>query len=218
MNTEDCRMPVSLLSEAAGIDVKEGAVLILVGSYAPAHIGHVAAMTSAKTALESSGEKVAAVIYVPNGDAYVSMKVNDTRGVWSFERRIKILLGLVPGASVPVFVDDISGSSPVIDKSITKTAMTSASKVLNIGMDRFVIVVGSDQVASMKPHLATNKAVCVVRPGAVASILNMFGEKWFYHAVASGQYMFTERDNPYEDVSSTALRKAAQNLENEYGE
>jgi nicotinic acid mononucleotide adenylyltransferase len=187
----------------------------MVGSYAPAHIGHIAAMTAAVSALEASGEKVAASIYVPNADAYVSFKVRDTNGIWSFDRRIDLLLGLVPGSVVPTFVDDISGSTPVVDTSITATAISNASARLQIDSKRFVIVVGSDQVASMEPHVAANKAICVVRPGAVAPILNMFRQQWFYQAVASGRYIFTERDNPFEDISSTTLRNAAQHIEHE---
>ncbi len=65
------------LSRVSASDIGDGAILVMVGSYAPAHEGHVAAMTAALAAIESSGEKVACLMYVPNGDSYVSFKLHD---------------------------------------------------------------------------------------------------------------------------------------------
>jgi nicotinic acid mononucleotide adenylyltransferase len=191
----------------------DGVILIMVGSFAPAHDGHIAAMTAATAAIEAAGQELAGVVYVPNGDSYVSFKIHDTRKVWNFGRRIEVLMELVPSLKVPTFVDDLSGSTPIVDKSITKTAITTASERLGVDPSRFVIVVGSDQAASVEPYMTTNQAVCVVRPGAVAVMLNLLREDWFRRAAASGQYLFTERDNPYEDISSTQIRSAAQSLE-----
>lgn len=209
---------VAVLSEANASWFGEGVFLLMVGSYAPAHAGHVAAMKAARIALTERGQKVAGMIYVPNTDSYVSFKIQDTTGAWNFARRVAVLREMAANEQTPVIVDDISGSRPIGRLSITRTAMASAARRLGISEDRLVVVVGSDQAASMKPYLATNQAICVVRPGAVALVLNLFQEEWFYRAVASGRYLFTERDNPYEDISSTAMRQAAQNIERSYGD
>lgn len=213
MNASSKDSRVSVLSEADPSSFSEGVFLLMVGSYAPAHVGHVAAMTAARIALTERGQKVAGMIYVPNGDSYVSFKIHDTHGVWNFERRVEVLREMTEDKRAPVIIDDISGSTPLDRLSITRTAMASAASKLGISEDRFVVVTGSDQAASMEPYVTTNQAVCVVRLGAVAAILNLFQEEWFYRAVASGRYLFTERDNPYEDISSTAIRQAAQNIE-----
>ncbi len=211
--SEGTESQASIYRLSSGMKLGDGVVLIMVGSFAPAHVGHVAAMTAATAAIERSDQRMAGVVYVPNGDSYVSFKIHDSCRVWNFERRIELLMELVPSLEVPTFVDDISGSTPIVDKSITKTAITTASERLGVNPDRFVVVVGSDQAASVEPYVTTNQAVCVVRPGAVAALLNLLKEEWFRRAAASGQYLFTERDNPYEDISSTQIRSAAQNLE-----
>lgn len=153
--------------------IDRGVILLMVGSYAPVHEGHVAAMTAAVAAVEASGQQVASVVYVPNGDSYVSFKIRDSHGMWNFNRRIEVLMRLVPRLAIPTFVDDISGSIPIVNKSITRTAITSAAEQLGVSPSRFVIVVGSDQAASVEPYLATNQAVCVVRPGAVAPLAQL---------------------------------------------
>lgn len=209
----DYQDSITRLSKACVPEFGDGVVPIMIGSFAPAHEGHVAAMTAAIAAVEVSGGKVAGVVYVPNGDSYVSFKIHDSRRVWNFERRIEVLMELVPNLEVPTFVDDISGSAPIIDKSITQTAINTASERLGVSPGQFVVVVGSDQAAAVEPYVMTNRAVCVIRPGAVAALLNLLKEEWFRRAAASGQYLFTERDNPYEDISSTQIRSAAQNLE-----
>lgn len=216
MDVSSNNAPVSVLSETDSSSFGEGVFLLMVGSYAPAHIGHVAAMTAARVALTERNQKVAGMIYVPNGDSYVSVKIHDTHGVWSFGRRVEVLREMVADNQAPVIVDDISGSTPTGRLSITRTAIASAASKLDISDDRFAVVVGSDQAASMEPYVVTNKAICVVRPGAVAQILNLFREEWFYRAVATGRYIFTERANPYEDISSSAIRQAAQNIERSY--
>jgi nicotinic acid mononucleotide adenylyltransferase len=75
------------LSHARFTEVCEGISLLMVGSFAPAHAGHVAAITAAVEAVETSGERVAGIVYVPNGDSYVSFKLHDAHGTWNFERQ-----------------------------------------------------------------------------------------------------------------------------------
>ena len=143
-NDKNGQMSVFRLSEVSAPELNEGAILIMVGSFAPPHVGHIAAMTAAYSALEALGQKIAGMVYVPNTDSYVSVKVEDTRGIWRFSRRVNLLLEVLAESPVPTFVDDISGSSGPIRSSITEEAMGVAADKLYINSNRLIIVVGSD--------------------------------------------------------------------------
>jgi hypothetical protein len=66
--------------------------------------------------------------------------------------------------------------------------------------------VGSDQIASVRPHLRDFRAVCVLRPGAATPLFAVLRKKWFRRAVADRRLLLTERDDVGMDISSTAIR------------
>lgn len=199
--------PVLRLSDERARVVGRGPVLLMVGSFAPPHRGHVAGMAAARRALEADGEAVAGVAYTANSDSYVSTKVDNSTGLWDFDKRVGRFFGLLPSLDIPTFVDDISGSKPPT-LTITETAVGNLAARLQIEPARMVVVVGSDQAASMEPHLADNRAVCVIRPGSITPILDLFKARWFQEAVSSGRYVLTDREDPFENVSSTQIRRA----------
>lgn len=68
----------TLLSQAT-LNVAEGAVLVLVGSFAPPHRSDVPVAEAAMRMLAAHREAVRALVVVPNRDSYVQIKIGDTR-------------------------------------------------------------------------------------------------------------------------------------------
>lgn len=198
-------MPIHRLSENDAAISNQGNVLMMVGSFAPVHIGHIDAMESAEKALYIGGECVSSSVFVPNSDSYVSVKLNDTAGTWNFSRRVNEFGVYEPRMRSPSFVDDITGLTPP-ERSISEEAISTAVLKLGIEACRVMLVVGSDQVDSMRPHLDSNRAICIVRPGSENEIRDRLEEKWFRDAVGDRRYMLARRRIASRDISSTQIR------------
>lgn len=201
-------MPIHRLSQIVAPIETRGNVLMMVGSFAPAHDGHIDAMESAEKALLKTDETVAANVFVPNSDSYVSIKLDDSEGKWNFSRRVNEFALFEPDTRSPSFVDDLTGLTPP-ERSISEEAISTASLRLGIEVCRVMLVVGSDQVDSMKPHLDDNRAICIVRPGSEKEISERFNEKWFRDAVGDGRYILARRRILDHDISSTQIRASS---------
>lgn len=200
-------MPIERLSINRTPINPSGNLLMMVGSYAPVHAGHIDAMESAARALTESDERVSATIFTPNSDSYVvSVKLQDTEGKWNFERRVSEFQLQDMDLSIPAFVDDITGSKPP-ERSISEEAIDTAVHHLGTIASKVILVVGSDQINSMKPHLATNRAICVLRPGSQHLVDESMREQWFRDAVHDGRYILTNRKITERDISSTEVRR-----------
>jgi nicotinic acid mononucleotide adenylyltransferase len=177
----------------------------MVGTFAPVHEGHFDAMRSAERALAARGEDASAVIFAPNSDSYVSVKLEDTDGTWNITNRIAEFLSRDAGTCSQAYVDDISGLKPP-ERSISKTVTDNVHKQLGITAFNSILVVGSDQIASVRPHLDNNRAICILRPGYADLVNKHFEEDWFLESVKSGRYILAERENSEVDVNSTCIR------------
>ena len=177
----------------------------MVGSFAPVHEGHFDAMFSAERAMHERGEDVSSVVFAPNSDSYVSIKLNDKNGRWSFAQRVLEFSRHDPQFLASGYVDDITGVKPP-EKSISEAVVENVQRRLGVEACKIVLVVGSDQVASMRPHLDTNRAICIIRPGSESQVSKHFEENWFAEAVANNQYMLSRRQNTDFDISSTDIR------------
>lgn len=200
------------LSEATRLVDNEGVGLVMVGSFAPVHEGHLDAMQSAEEALLLSGENVLASTFTPNSDSYVSIKLNDLNGTWNFDRRVEEFSRLKPTTQRSAYIDDITGRTPP-ERSISEHAIENISNRLGIEACRLVLVVGADQIGSMRPHLESNRAICVLRPGWEPVVNRHSSESWFLDAVESGRYIFTDRKNNTTDIQSTLIRMELEGLE-----
>lgn len=178
----------------------------MVGSFAPVHEGHLDAMRSAERRLISSGDDIAGNIFAPNSDSYVLEKLSGSRETWDFGRRVGEFAAKDCGTISRAYVDDISGLTPP-EQSISEKAIDTASNKLGIEACRLILVVGTDQIRSMQTHIATNRAVCVLRPGYEDSLGDVMTEGWFQDAVHQNQLLLTSRENMYFDISSTQIRK-----------
>ena len=133
------------------------------------------------------GEQVVASTFAPNSDSYVSVKLNDSEGRWSFQKRVGEFLDKDAGTVGAAYVDDITGIQPP-ERSISECAVDTISHRLGIAVCEIVLVVGTDQISSMRPHLDQNRAICVLRPGWESVVNQHSEESWFREAVADERY------------------------------
>lgn len=199
-------LDIRRLSSADKISSPSSVGLIVVGSFAPVHEGHFDAMRSAERALQARDWEVSANVFSPNSDSYVRQKLQDSEGIWSFGRRVNGFIGSYCGTTSPSFVDDISGSTPP-ERSISEAAVTSTSRQLGIRACNLMLVVGSDQIASMRSHLQTNRAICILRPGYETVLEEYAQSNWFMEAVEAERYILADREDSEKDISSTEIRK-----------
>lgn len=202
-------MTVIRLSEAEKVSSETGSALLMVGSFAPVHAGHFDAMYAAEQALTGEGEGVVSSVFAPNSDSYVSFKVNDTCGRYSFERRVAEFLKMRSPLDSPTYVDDITGQSPP-ERSISEEVIDTVSRTLGIQACKAVLVVGSDQVSSMRSHIENNRVVCVLRPGSLEEVDIQRKERWFRRAIDDGRCILTVRKNMATDICSTDIREQSE--------
>jgi len=195
-------------------DAKSSA-LVMVGSFAPIHAGHIDAMQSAESAfLKQYNERLIAKVFAPNSDSYVSIKLNDKNGEWNFDKRVSEFDKLDSEFDITAYVDDITGKNPP-EKSISDEVIATVSRKIGIAASKVVLVVGSDQLASMKPHIQNNRAVCVLRPGSLDVLLKYKDQEWFERAFYDGRYIITTRTDMIKDISSTAIRLLSSKMQSE---
>jgi nicotinic acid mononucleotide adenylyltransferase len=194
------------LSQMQFIAPPDGAVIVLVGSFAPPHRSHVAVAEAAARLLSARDERVGAAVFVPNRDSYVGVKVGDRHGRLRLQKRVDLLRRVLSQSALPVIIDDVSATTGD-NLTITDASVHSLKSHLGVDPGDVWIVVGSDQVASLRPHLRDHRAVCVLRPGAATPLFDVVGKKWFRRAVADGRLLLTERERADGDISSTAIRQ-----------
>lgn len=198
-------MNIERLSYSDGLKETGGSTLVMVGSFAPVHYGHLDVMKSAERAVSDRIGPVNAAVFAPNSDSYVSIKLSDTLGEWSFDRRITEFDAIRSNLDTPVFVDDLTGLTPP-ERSISDEVIQTVSQRLGLLACQAILVVGSDQIASMRPHLENNRAVCVVRPNYEGYVQEAMQEDWLREAVSEGRYIITTQEDPDLVISSTAIR------------
>lgn len=179
--------------------------LVMVGSYAPVHDGHFDAMRSAEKRLMAMND-VAGCVFAPNSDSYVLKKLQDDQGVWNFNRRVDEFVTRESGTVSTSYVDNITGLTPP-ERSISEEVIDTVSYRLGVRACNLVLVVGTDQVASTRPHLEYNRAICVLRPGSEEILGDVIDEDWFKEATRDSGLLLTSRENVEIDISSTQIRK-----------
>lgn len=197
---------IGKLSSADRYHNRGASGLIMVGSYAPVHEGHFDAMRSAERKLAFQGDDVAGNIFAPNSDSYVLKKLQDDDGVWNFSRRVNEFITRDSGTLSRSYVDDVTGNTPP-ERTISEEVISTVSDQLGLRACNLVLVVGTDQITSMQPHLESNRAICVVRPGYRDKLHDVMSQDWFIDATDRGRLLLTSRENVEVDVSSTAIRR-----------
>lgn len=197
---------IKKLSSAQEASNSNSSALIMVGSFAPLHPGHIDAMESAERVILRLDGSLAGLVYAPNSDSYVSLKLNDKVGEWNFERRVSEFTDKESGLLTPSYVDDVTGISPP-ERTISEEVISTVSRQLGIRACNAILIVGSDQIHSMKAHIDENRAVCVVRPGYLSAIDEHKSQKWFRKAIKSDRLIITEHRDMVSQLSSTSIRE-----------
>ncbi len=196
---------IKRLSTAEKYQNSDASGLVMVGSYAPVHDGHFDAMRSAEKRLMAMDD-VAGCVFAPNSDSYVLKKLQDDQGVWNFNRRVDEFVTRESGTVSNSYVDNITGLVPP-ERSISEEVIDTVSYSLGVRACNLVLVVGTDQVVSTRPHLEYNRAICVLRPGSEEILGDVIDEDWFKEATRDGRLLLTSRENVEIDISSTQIRK-----------
>lgn len=159
------RYQVERLSKFYGNVEKNECVLVIVGSFAPFHAGHVDAINSAYNFIARLGKEVNACLCVPNSDEYVLNKVNNQR--WDLHLRIDGIVNVLQKTECKMnyIVDDITGEcfcgNLVTDYAIANLRL----RVGEIQKNNIFVVVGSDKIEEAMQYLNTYNIICVRRPG-----------------------------------------------------
>lgn len=185
----------------------EDCAVVMVGSFAPVHTGHLDAVDAAYTALCEQGKDIGALIFVPNSEEYISEKFAGTNYGWSYEKRINKIVEQTNRLPVPAYVDDISGSI-ARQEQINRHVPTTLKRRLGFSAHQLYFVVGSDQLVSMKSHLSdtANNAICVLRPGSIDGVSEQIQDDWAQQAMSENRLIITERADMVNDISSTEIR------------
>ncbi len=205
------KQPIERLSSASTYRNPRASGLVMVGSYAPVHEGHFDAMRSAEKRLLLQNDDIAGNVFAPNSDSYVLKKLHDTQGVWNFRRRVDEFTARKSGTSSRSYVDDITGLVPP-ELSISEEVIETVSHRLGIKACNLLLVVGTDQISSMRPHLEYNRAICVLRPRSEDVLQEVIAEDWFKEATGESRLLLTSRENVKVDISSTEIRKQLEAL------
>ena len=188
-------------------DISNFGAVVMVGSFAPIHDGHIDAITSAKHALIAKGVAVEALVVTPNSSEYVIDKLGGGQGGWPYDERVHRILSLPAIDCTPTYVDDLSGPAAGIDQ-INDYVPKTIEQCLGIASCRLFFVVGSDQLPSMREHLSNGgRAVCVIRPGREhISEFCIRSESWASAAFNDNRLIVTGRKNMDNDISYTQIR------------
>ena len=186
----------------------EGNAVVMVGTFAPVHEGHLDAIRAASSALTDRGLVVGSAVLTPNSSEYVQRKLPDDHQTWTFERRVRAILDHEPHPSIPTYVDTISGPAAGTEQ-INRFVPQTVQQYLGHAASEIYLVVGSDQLPSMEAHLEHgNRAVCVLRPGNMEEVERQRKLPWVEAAVEEGRFIITGRPNMENDISSTAIRRS----------
>ena len=199
---------IQRLSETASpSNPLNGEAIVMVGSFAPIHPGHLDALDAAYKVLHEQ-EQVGSLILVPNSEEYVGDKFDGQNYGWTYQKRVDAITQQTNRLPIPASVDDISGLR-ARHEQINSHVPVTLQQHLGLSASQLFFVVGSDQLVSMETHLATdtNNAVCVLRPGNLDKITEQLEQDWAKRALEERRLVITERANMVEDISSTAIRK-----------
>lgn len=200
-------LEIQRLSDVPPLTDNPGESVVIVGSFAPIHDGHFDAAFSAVEALRLHGRNISSLVFTPNSTEYVRRKLGDDEGGWHYSSRINEITKRAQHPSVNTYVDDVSGPKAAL-REMNEEVLRTVSYKLGTPACRTHLVVGSDQLHSMMPHLdgTSNNAVCVLRPGRTDDLAEKLALPWAQRAVTSERLIITGRQNMENDISSTTIR------------
>lgn len=198
---------ISSIQPGTGGDIAQGNVIVMVGSFAPIHEGHMDALISAKRAISLGAPPANTLVITPNSAEYVARKLGDEGEVWTYERRIEAIISLLGKSQELIYVDDISGPLAGEEQINDYIPLTIEERLGALSCQLF-FVVGSDQLPSMEQHLSQKgRSICVVRPGRDNILKSCLRMSWAKEALMEKRLIITPRANMTQDISSTDIRE-----------
>ncbi len=189
-----------------------GSAVVMVGSFAPIHLGHFDAIRAAGNAIQERGIQVDNVVLSPNSDEYLERKLKGEKHDWTYDRRVsRIASGELPIEGITTYVDDVSGRIVGLNE-INRQVPYTLHHLLGLAAEQLYFVTGSDQIRSMEAYLSdpARRAICVLRPdGGLNAAHRELGLPWARQAIDEGRYIVTEREDMENDISSSAIRRAS---------
>lgn len=218
MNTQPPAPPSAVrLSEArvqaTGEGLSDGKILVLIGSFAPVHLGHLELIQNASNWLDDQERKARAVVLVPNSQSYVAKKLSGSehQHLASIDERLSKMEKFLPAAleksGTPVYIDDISCMLAKDGEFLNVICIETILKALGGTTDDIIVILGSDQLKSMQPYWRSTETVVISRPGYNDEMYAMLRKRWVQKALRLFKLSIVDRPEGCVSMSSTKIRE-----------
>jgi len=214
MNARSILRLSELTDDAPSSSSFEGKILVLIGSYAPVHQGHVELLNNAANWYIEQGITVKAAVLAPNSESYVTRKLSNSGyhlELGSITNRIQTISEFVPDtlpdSDVITVVDDLSCIEVDGHGFINTITVKNIAKRFGCKRSDVVMIVGADQLGSMKGYLKHNDCLVVSRPGQNDQMFELIRVPWVQRALRMFKLTIIDRPESCVSMSSTEIRK-----------
>lgn len=189
-------------------------VVVLIGSYAPVHQGHVELLANVANWYLEHDVPVRAVVMAPNSEAYVRNKLTKAGSphheLASIRNRLDAITEFAPSAlpdsNVMTVVDDISCMQVEGLGFINNLSTENIASRFGCRPSDIVVAIGADQLGSMRHYWKHNECVVVSRPGQNATMFELLRAPWVQRALRRTKITIIDRPEGCVSLSSTAIR------------
>lgn len=202
----------SLAMSAPQNKIPDGKIIVLIGSFAPIHLGHIELINNAANWVVSQGRTVRSAVLVPNSQTYVENKLRDSphRHIASLEERLAKMEDFTPcflaETETPVFIDDVSCRYVPDGALLNVISISNITVLFNCEPEDIIVVLGSDQLKSMQPYWRRTESVVFARPGYNDEMYAMLRKRWVHKALRLFKLSIVERPEGCVSTSSTQIR------------
>lgn len=190
----------------------DAAILCFVGSFAPIHDGHLAAMAAADEAVRRRGLKVIGAAFAPHSEEEVTTKIvpHHADALIASAARHAEFNDRMPShldSGTPVLLDMWNAYLPGT-RSFTDvtTRLKRTLEVFGLFNVEVIYVLGGDNAASLMAFAAYGHVVCVRRPGYESATLPFEQDPRLRKGIREGRIIICDRDDQTV-ISSTQLRE-----------
>lgn len=190
-------------------------VMVVMGSYAPMHRGHIDLMEAADKAARASGYTPIGAVFCLHSEARVRAKIHPVHpnAPVQTETRVMEAFKVLPKyleSGTPTFLDTWDATMPGGPRSFTDNMIRIVRTLeqLEVRWVTPIAVFGSDNAVSMRAFAQYGHAICVNRPGHEDPGKRIAAEPQMVQAIRSGRVIITDRAPDAPNISSTDIRKS----------
>lgn len=187
--------------------------LVAMGSYAPAHEGHVSMMEAADDAIRAEGDTPIAAVFSLHSAEHVRAKILPTRPDAPIATETRLMearqvVGDRLASGTPAFIDTWDATMPGGPRSFTDVMRRLANTLASFEFRNVtpIAVFGSDNAVSMRAFARYGRCICVERPGHESISEEIFTEPQMRDAIRERRVLTTARKTGGGEISSTAIR------------